>query len=219
MRQLLTAFWLVGVVLLLPPSALALSALDFPAAPPAESRLLDAAGVFSRASAAQVNRKLDDLKPYGIEANVVTLKRVDYGSTPQQVARDLLQRWGGDEARERLVMLLETGTSQTGIVPTTILAERLPEDLLRSTAEDTMGPLLREGDRYRSATINGLERIATVLSGAEDPGAPAVKTATVVPTNVPTRRQTAESRALIWVVGLLGLGTLVPMLTWWVFSR
>ena len=220
LRPLLPAFWLLVLMLfLLPPPVQALSALDFPAAPPAESRVVDAAGVFSRAALGDVNRVLADFQRYGVEADVATLKRVDYGSTPQQVASDLLQRWGGNEPGKRLVVLLETGTSRAAIVPTAALAEQLPEDLLRSTAEDTIAPMLRAGDRYRRATVSGLERVAAVLAGGEDPGVQEVPTATAVPTNVPTRQQTAESRALIWVAGLLGLGTVIPMLTWWVFSR
>ena len=40
-----------------------------------------------------------------------------------------------------------------------------------------------------------------------------------VVSNVPTKEETEESNALIWVAVLLVLGTLVPMATWWVFSR
>jgi uncharacterized protein len=40
-----------------------------------------------------------------------------------------------------------------------------------------------------------------------------------IETNIPTKEETASSNALLWVVVLLVVGTLVPMITWWVFSR
>jgi uncharacterized protein len=58
-----------------------------------------------------------------------------------------------------------------------------------------------------------------VLRGGEDPGEPAVSEEAVVVSNVPSREETAESNGFTWVVVLLVVGTVVPMLTWWVFSR
>jgi uncharacterized protein len=40
-----------------------------------------------------------------------------------------------------------------------------------------------------------------------------------VVSNIPSREDTAGSNAFTWVVVLLVVGTVVPMLTWWVFSR
>jgi uncharacterized protein len=82
-----------------------------------------------------------------------------------------------------------------------------------------MAQPLREGNRYRQASLDALERLSIVLRGGEDPGEPAVSEATVVATNIPTREETASSNAFTWVVVLLVVGTIVPMLTWWVFSR
>jgi uncharacterized protein len=42
---------------------------------------------------------------------------------------------------------------------------------------------------------------------------------TTLPTNVPTVEETRESNAFTWVILLLVVGTIVPMATWWVFSR
>jgi uncharacterized protein len=40
-----------------------------------------------------------------------------------------------------------------------------------------------------------------------------------VVSNIPTREETANSKGFQWVIVLLVVGTIVPMLTWWVFSR
>ena len=89
----------------------------------------------------------------------------------------------------------------------------------RSTARTTMALPLRSGDRYRQATLDGLERLATVLAGGEDPGEPVEETVTAPARTIPTQEETAKSNAFTWIVALLAVGTIVPMLTWWIFSR
>ena len=199
---------------------MALTAADLPAAPPVQERVVDQGEVFSRAAAGELNRHLSELTSYGVEANLVTLGRVDYGSTPTTVATDLLERWQQQDPQERLVTLVETRTGQVAVVASPDLARRLPPNLLQSTAEDTMAGQLRRGEGYRLTMLQGIQRLDTVLAGEEDPGPPAQEAAMpAVRSNVPSHEETAASNALIWVAVLLGLGTVIPMLTWWVFSR
>jgi uncharacterized protein len=82
-----------------------------------------------------------------------------------------------------------------------------------------MGLPLREGARYRQASLDALDRLGAVLQGEADPGPPQLQERLPIETNIPTREETASSNALLWVVVLLVVGTLVPMITWWVFSR
>ena len=186
---------LLGLALLVAPSfpALPLSLGDLPIEPPS-ARVLD--------------------------ARLVTVSRLDYGLTLPELSRQLLERWssapGGDA---RLLLLIDSQTKSAAIAASPALERQLPPDLLRSTARTTMAQPLREGNRYRQASLDALERLSTVLRGGEDPGEPAVSEATVVATNIPTREETASSNAFTWVVVLLVVGTIVPMLTWWVFSR
>ena len=215
-------FWglfLLGLVVLAPPS-MALTAADFPSAPPMQERVVDQAEVFSRAAAGELDRQLSELASYGVEANLVTLGRVDYGSTPNAVATDLLERWQQQDPQERLVALVETRTGQVAVVASPALAKRLPPTLLDSTAEDTMAGQLRRGEGYRLTMLRGIQRLDTVLAGGEDPGPPALDAAMpAARSNVPSHEETVASNALTWVAVLLGLGTVIPMLTWWVFSR
>jgi uncharacterized protein len=41
----------------------------------------------------------------------------------------------------------------------------------------------------------------------------------VAVSNIPTAEETREGNGLTWVVVLLVVGSVVPMVTWWVFSR
>ena len=42
---------------------------------------------------------------------------------------------------------------------------------------------------------------------------------TTLPTNIPTQEETESSNATTWIIVLLVLGSIIPMATWWVFSR
>jgi uncharacterized protein len=45
------------------------------------------------------------------------------------------------------------------------------------------------------------------------------ETVTAPARTIPTQEETAKSNAFTWIVALLAVGTIVPMLTWWIFSR
>ncbi|MFM1813280.1 MAG: hypothetical protein RLZZ336_2218 [Cyanobacteriota bacterium] len=212
------------VLLLLPAApAQALSAATLPAQPPA-NHVLDEASLLSRAASVDVSRALETLASDGVQASWISVPRLDYGVSLSQFGGDLLRRWQADTgtsaAPEQLLFLVDAQTSGTAIVATPALQERLSPQLLTSTARTTMAQPLRDGGRYRQGSLAAIDRLQTVLSGGEDPGPPQVaSTAQVSPVSVPSREETLSSNAFTWVVVLLVVGTVVPMLTWWVFSR
>ena len=97
-------------------------------------------------------------------------------------------------------MLIETQNKRSAVVADQNLEEQLPASLLTSTARTTMTVPLREGDRYRQASVDGLNRLSTVLSGGEDPGPPQEIERVTLPTNIPTKAETEESDATKWVI-------------------
>jgi uncharacterized protein len=99
------------------------------------------------------------------------------------------------------------------------LVTQLDASLLRSTARTTMAQPIRDGGRYRQGSLDAMTRLLTVLQGGEDPGEPITADVVSQPTNIPTKEETKSSNAFTWIVVLLTVGTIVPMLTWWVFSR
>jgi uncharacterized protein len=203
--------WLVPVT-----AANALSLADLPAEPPA-SRVLDQADVLSRASKAELEKRLEGLEADHVDAHWVSVNRLDYGLSLQQLGTQLLERWSGDQPQ--LLLLVDSQTKTAAVLASPSLERQLPATLLRSTARTTMALPLREGDRYRQAGIDALERLQAVLDGGEDPGEPLVEVAPVAASNIPTREETASSNAFTWVVVLLVVGSVVPMATWWFFSR
>lgn len=205
-------------------SAQALALADLPASPPAE-RVIDTADVLSRAGRSEIEQKLERFAADHVDARLITVKRLDYGVSLDSLGRQLLQRWNPDPAEGRLsgdpllFLLIDAQTRGTAIVASPPLERQLPPELLRSTARTTMAQPLKEGDRYRQATLDALARLDVVIDGGEDPGEPDVPEAPAVVTNIPSQEDTASSNAFTWVVVLLVVGSVVPMLTWWVFSR
>lgn len=216
---LLTLALLLGLVQA--PAARATGPQDFSPAPPA-AHVLDTADLLSRAAASDLEKRLAELEQQQVLARLVTLRRLDYGLPLEGLGEQLLERWSAQDpsgAGRQLLLLIESQNNSGAVVASPDLADTLPPGLLASTGTSTMGLPLREGARYRQASIDALSRLQTVLQGEPDPGPPQLIERLPVESNVPTAEQTASSNALLWVVVLLVVGTLVPMITWWIFSR
>ncbi len=217
-------FGIVGVVvlglgLLWPSAGWALSASTLPTSPPAE-RVVDEADVLSRAAIGELTAQLNAFEPDHIDAHLITVKRLDYGLSLPELAQDVLSSWLGSGAENnQLLFLLDSQTNSAAVAVSSGLEAELNSELLKSTARTTMAQPLRDGARYRQASLDGMTRLKTVLQGGEDPGEPEIAEVVTLATNVPTQEETSESNAFTWVVVLLVVGTVVPMLTWWVFSR
>ena len=210
----------VFCLLLAVPAAVAVSAQDFPLSLPDEV-VLDSGDVLSRASRNEISTRLQELNQFHVDARLVTLRRLDYGLSLSGFGDELLDRWGQESNltdRPLLIFLEETQSKQATVVAAKELLEQLPESLLRSTGRTTMSQPLRDGDRFRQATLDGVSRVEIVLNGGEDPGPPVQLERASIPTNIPTAEETEDSNAFTWVVVLLVVGTIVPMATWWIFS-
>ena len=217
-RALLVAL-LLAIGLALPPAALATGLNDFPAEPPA-TQVLDTADLLSRSASADLDNRLQAFAANHIEARLVTLRRLDYGVSLEALGQQLIDRWSPAEPNSsQLLLLIESQNNSAAVVASPDLLDQLPQTLLSSTAISTMGVPLREGARYRQASVDAMERLEVVLQGGDDPGPPQLLERLPLETNIPTKEETASSNAFTWVVVLLVVGTLVPMITWWVFSR
>ena len=200
------------------PAAMAIAPAELGAERPTE-RVIDDADVFSRASRSELESRLEALTEDRVDAHVITVRRLDYGYSLDAFGDQLVENWSSSGQEPLLLLLLETQNKRAAIVTEDSLQTQLPPALLKSTARTTMSIPLREGDRYRQASLDGINRLAVVLGGGEDPGPPEEIVRTTLPTNIPTQAETEESNATTWVIVLLVLGTIIPMATWWVFSR
>ena len=204
--------------------ALALSARDLPATAPS-AHVLDQADVLSRASRAELERRLENLREQRVDGRLITVTRLDYGLSLDDLGTQLIDRWqeqagaDGTSPLPLLLVLIDSQTKSAAVVASATLERQLPAALLRSTAQATMAQPLRQGDRYRQASLDALNRLEPVLQGAEDPGPPVEVEDAPAISNIPSREETRNGNGFTWVVVLLVVGSIVPMLTWWVFSR
>ncbi len=200
-------------------AAWAVGASAYPAVP--QQHLIDPAELFSRATAVELERRLKELQADHIEARLVTVQRLDYGLDLETLGQQLLDRWAtaSSDDSAQLILLIDSQTNTAAVVASDTLLDQLPESLLRNTADRTMAIPMRLGSRYRQASLDALDRITAVLAGGEDPGPPLEQVIVPVESNIPTKEETASSNGFTWIIVLLVVGTVVPMLTWWVFSR
>ena len=207
------------IALIWPSSSWAVSASSLPATPPAD-RVVDRADVLSRAAVGDLSNQLQAFGPEHVDAHLITVARLDYGLSLPELAQQVVDRWVASGSEDnQLLFVLDSKTAAAAVAVSPGLQGELNSDLLRSTARATMAPLLRDGARYRQASLDGMERLLTVLQGGDDPGEPLTAEVISPASNVPTKEETSASNAFTWVVVLLVVGTIVPMLTWWFFSR
>ena len=145
--------------------------------------VLDSADVLSRASRGEIEKQLEGFRSERVDARLITIPRLDYGVSLDQLGQELVQQWtasaeatsGAATSQDPLLLVLvDAQTKAAAVVASEPLQRQLPAELLRSTARTTMAIPLREGNRYRQASLDGLTRLATVLRGGEDPGEPEV---------------------------------------------
>lgn len=215
--SILRFFSLLALLLALALPAYAVGVEDYPLLPSTE-KVSDGADVLSRAAIAELQRRLEVFSDARVDARVITLRRLDYGLSLQELADQLLERWQSED-NDGLLVLIETGTNSVSIQASSEVRSLLPQELLLSTAETTIAYPLRDGGRYRQALIDGIDRLGVVLAGGDDPGPPVVVEPALIVSNIPSAEETANSNGFSWVIVLLVVGTLVPMATWWVFSR
>lgn len=214
-----TALFMGIAATLMPAPALAIAASGFPATAPQE-RILDTADVLSRAAIGELSKTLESFSAERVDAHLITVSRLDYGLSLSQLGKSVLEQWSASGSEPNQVLfLIDSQTNSASVVSSPGLVTQLDASLLRSTARTTMAQPIRDGGRYRQGSLDAMTRLLTVLQGGEDPGEPVTAEVVSQPTNIPTKEETQSSNAFTWIVVLLTVGTIVPMLTWWVFSR
>ena len=211
---------LLGLIFLVP-GAFAISTEDFPVTRP-EAHVVDSADVLSRVTRSQIEGRLDELGNERLDARLITLRKLDYGVSLSSFGSSLIDRWSsntGERELPLLLLLIDAQTKQTVVLADSSLKSTLPDALLQSTGRTTMNQPVVGGERYQQASFDALTRLQVVLDGGDDPGPPIETFSVIKQTNIPSQEQTQNSNATLWVVVLMVVGTIVPMATWWVFSR
>lgn len=178
--------------------------------------LIDQADVVSLANENRLNGDLKKLaQNTGQETRFVVIRRLDFDTDIDQFADDLFQRWYPDaEAQNNQTLLvLDTLTNSVALRRGAEAQSLITDEIADSIVRETVAVPLKDGAKYNQALIDADKRLSAVLSGATDPGPPAVQAINLEGTFA-TAEETDDKSATIWVVVLLALATLIPMVTY-----
>ena len=179
--------------------------------------VFDKGDVLSRSSESNISSVLDNLENQtGKQVRLVTIHRLDYGETTATFTDQLFEQWfpTKEDQTNQILLVLDTVTNSAAIRTGEGVKSLLTDEIAQSVAGETVQVPLREGNKYNEAFAAASTRIATVLSGEPDPGAPEVVDNIQVEGTFKKAEETDQGNATVVVVVLLVLATVIPMVTY-----
>ena len=179
--------------------------------------VFDKGDVLSRSSESNISSVLDNLENQtGKQVRLVTIRRLDYGETTATFTDQLFEQWfpAKEDQANQILLVLDTVTNSAAIRTGEGVKSLLTDEIAQSVAGETVQVPLREGNKYNEAFSAASTRIATVLSGEPDPGAPEVVDNIQVEGTFKKAEETDQGNATVVVVVLLVLATVIPMVTY-----
>lgn len=177
----------------------------------------DKGDVLSRSSESTITSVLDNLETQtGKQVRFVTIHRLDYGETTTTFTKQLFEQWfpATEDQTNQILLVLDTVTNSAAILTGEGVKSVLTDEIAQSVAGETVQVPLRQGNKYNEALTAASDRLATVLSGQPDPGAPEVVDNTQVEGTFKKAEETDQGNATVIVVVLLVLATVIPMVTY-----
>jgi len=182
--------------------------------------IVDEADLISRFNEGRISSAFKDLaNQTGNEARIVTIRRLDYGETPESFTKALFEKWFPTKEAQanQTLLMIDSVTNGTAIVTGDKVKSIMPDEIAESIASETVLVPLRNGNKYNQAFLDAQERLVTVLSGEPDPGAPEVTKEIQTEGTFAKAEETDQGNAIAWVVGLLIAATVIPMATYYIY--
>ena len=185
------------------------------------SWVIDQADVLSRVNEGKISNILENLaNKTGKEVRIVTIRRLDYGETPESFTNDLFNNWfpSSEAQTNQALLVIDTLTNGIGIRTGEQVKTLLPDSIAQSVTSETMLAPLRNGEKYNQAFLDASDRLTAILSGEPDPGPPRIAE---IPTEGTFKKaeETEAGNATVWVIGLLLAATIIPMATYYLYVR
>lgn len=183
--------------------------------------VVDEADVISRVNEAKISSSFEELaKQTGNEVRIITVRRLDYGETPESFIKALFEKWYPTKEAQanQTLLMIDTVTNGTAILTGAQVKSVMSDEIANSVANETVTVPLREGDKYNQAFLDASDRLVAVLSGQPDPGAPQIADNVQVESTFKKSEQTDQGNAIAWVVGLLIAATIIPMATYYIYQ-
>ena len=183
--------------------------------------VIDKAEVLSRLNEGTLSSNLENLaKKTGKEVRMVTIRRLDYGETPESFTKALFEKWfpTPQEQANQILLVIDTVTNGTAIRTGEAVKSTLSDEIAKSVASETLTVPLRQGNKYNQGLLDASDRLVAVLSGQPDPGPPVVEEKVDVASTFKSAEETDTKNSTIWVVVILVIATVVPMATYFFYQ-
>ena len=187
----------------------------------ADTWILDQGDVISRFNKGNLTKTFKDLaQETGYEVRLVTIHRLDYGETPESFGQGLFTKWFPTAAEQanQVLLLVDTVTNGTVLISGDNIKSLLTDSIAQSITEETLGTLLRNGNKYNQGFLDVSDRLVAVLSGKPDPGPPQKVETVKVEGTFTKAEDTDKGNATVWVVGLLIAATVITMATYYIYQ-
>lgn len=221
-RWLLAIFTCLAAMQLVVFPAAATGTYDFPEASEIENTwIYDRADVLSRLNKQKLQQQLSEVADTtGTQVRLVTLRGLDYEETAASFTESLFQKWfpNSEEGKNQVLLVLDTLTNNTAMETGEQVESVLSDEIAESVASETMMVPIRDG-KYNQAFLDATSRLATVLSGEPDPGAPQLEEDVEVAGTFASAEETDVENSTWLVVGLLIAATIIPMATYYLYVR
>ena len=185
------------------------------------SWIVDQAEVLSRLNESKMSNTLENLaNQTGNQVRFVTIRRLDYGETPESFTNKLFEKWfpTPEAQANQTVLMIDTVTNGIAIRTGDKVKTLLPDEIAQSIVSETMLAPLRKDEKYNQAFLDAGDRLVAVLSGKPDPGPPQIAEISTEGT-FKKAEETDTNNATIWVIGLLLAATIIPMATYYLYVR
>ncbi|MCM0593471.1 MAG: TPM domain-containing protein [Gloeotrichia echinulata IR180] len=183
--------------------------------------VVDQAEVISRFNEGKISSAFEDLaKQTGSEVRIVTVRRLDYGETPESFTKALFEKWFPTKEAQanQTLLVIDTITNGSAIITGDTVKSLLSDSIALSVASETLLLPLREGNKYNQAFLDASDRLVTVLAGKPDPGPPQITEKVQVESTFKKAGETDKGNATAWVVGLIIAATVIPMATYYIYQ-
>ena len=187
----------------------------------ADTWILDQGDVISRFNEGTLTKTFKDLaQETGQEVRLVIIHRLDYGETPESFGKGLFTKWFPTAAEQanQVLLLVDTVTNGSALISGENIKSLLTDTIAQSITEETLGTVLRNGNKYNQGFLDVSDRLVAVLSGKPDPGPPQKVETVKVEGTFTKAEDTDKGNATVWVVGLLIAATVIPMATYYIYQ-
>lgn len=220
-KLILPLVMIILTSLLVATPAFATGVYDMPNLTPGSTWVVDKGEVISLFNEGKISSALEDLaKQTGNEVRIVTVRRLDYGETPESFTKSLFEKWFPTKEAQanESILMIDTVTNGTTIISGDKVKSLMPDAIANSIASETLAEPLRKGNKYNQAFLDASSRLVAVLSGQPDPGPPQIAQIQVKGTfKKAEETENIKGNATAWVVGLLIAATVIPMATYYIY--